>query len=137
MREYIALPGGRELFDRTYDEALSVALASGARPERMLVEPVPPGWSGRSFPGEEHEAWLDRVMKGYGEVKPSMLQDFERGRTTEIDWVNGHVVSLGRQLGVPTPVNAAIVETVYAITRKQLAPDRALVGRILQRGARA
>ncbi|HEY6005662.1 MAG TPA: 2-dehydropantoate 2-reductase [Anaeromyxobacter sp.] len=132
MREYIAWPEGREVFDRTYDEALSVALASGVRPERMLVDPVPPAWSGRSVPGEAHDAWLGEVLKGYGDVKPSMLQDFERGRATEIDWVNGHVVSLGRQLGVAAPVNAAIVETVYAITRRQLAPDPTLLRRILE-----
>jgi 2-dehydropantoate 2-reductase len=132
MREYLAWPEGRELFERTYDEALAVALASGARPERMLVDPVPPAWSGRSVPGEAHDAWLALVLKGYGDVKPSMLQDLERGRTTEIDFVNGYVVSLGRRLGVPTPANGAIVETVHALTRRELAPDPALLGRILQ-----
>jgi 2-dehydropantoate 2-reductase len=131
MREYIAAPEGRATFDLAYDEALSVALASGARPERMLVDPIPPGWNGRAVPGAEHDAWLREVLNGYGDIKPSMLQDFERGRTTEIDFVNGHVVDVGRRLRVPTPVNAAIVETVHAITRRQLAPDPALLGRIL------
>jgi 2-dehydropantoate 2-reductase len=134
MRGYIALPGGRELFDRTYDEALSVALASGARPERMLVDPVPPAWRGRSVPGAAHEAWLGEVLAGYGDAKPSMLQDFERGRTTEIDFVNGYVVGLGRQLGVATPANAAVVETVHAITRRELAPDPAHLARLLGAG---
>ncbi len=128
----IALPDGRELFDRTYDEALSMALASGARPERILVDPMPPAWSGRSVPGEAHEAWLGQILEGYGDLKPSMLQDFERGRTTEIDFVNGYVVNLGRQLGVRAPANAAIVETVHAITRREIAPDPTLLGRILQ-----
>ena len=61
-----------------------------------------------------------------------MLQDFERGRTTEIDFVNGYVVNVGRQLGVWTPANAAVVETVHAITRREIAPDPALLGRILK-----
>src|SRR5262249_34930566 len=120
MRAYIATPEGRQLFDRAYDEALSVALASGARPERMIVDPMPPGWSGRSLPGEAHEAWLNRIVEGYGDLKPSMLQDFERGRTTEIDFINGYVADLGRELGVATPANAAIVDTVHAITRGEL-----------------
>jgi ketopantoate reductase len=51
--------------------------------------------------------------------------------------VNGWVVALARRLGVPTPINAAIVETVHDITRKKLAPGPALLGRILQGGARA
>lgn len=132
MREYVATPEGRELFDRTYDEALSVALASGARPERMLVDPVPPAWRGRSVPGAAHDAWLGEILSGYGDVKPSMLQDFERGRRTEIDFVNGYVVDVGRKLGVGTPANAAVVAAVGAISRGELTPSRALLGRVLR-----
>ena len=132
MRDYIASEDGRELFDRTYDEALSVALASGARPERMIVDPVPPNWSGRSVRSEAHDAWLCQILNSYGDVKPSMLQDFERGRITEIDFINGYVVNLGRQFGVPTPANAAVVETVRAITCGTISPDPTLLGRTLQ-----
>ena len=39
---------------------------------------------------------------------------------------------LFRQLGVRTPANAAIVEAVHAIERRQIAPGPALLGRILQ-----
>jgi 2-dehydropantoate 2-reductase len=65
-------------------------------------------------------------------VKPSMLQDFERGRITEIDFINGYVMNLGRQFGVPTPANAAVVETVGSITCSKISPDPTLLGRILQ-----
>jgi len=132
MREYITSSEGREVFEQAYDEALSVALASGARPERMIVEPIPPARSGRSVPSEEYDAWLDQILKGYGDVRPSMLQDIERGRITEIDFINGYVVSIAPQFSVHTPVNAAIVETVHAITRGQLAPDPSLLELILQ-----
>ena len=131
MREYIALPLGRKLFDLAYDEALTVALAAGVHPQRMLVDPIPPGWSGRSVPGEAHEAWLREILAFYGDLKPSMLQDFERGRPTEIDFINGHVADLGRTKGIPTPANAAIVETVRAITRGELRPDPSLLSRTL------
>lgn len=131
MREYIELPLGRRLFDLAYDEALNVALAAGIQPERMFVKPIPPGWRGRSVPGEAHEAWLREILASYGDLKPSMLQDFERGRPTEIDFINGHVADLGRAKGIPTPANAAIVETVRAITRGALRPDPSLLGRTL------
>ncbi len=132
MREYIAFPEGRELFTRTYDEALSVALASSVRPERMLVEPVPPGWSGSSVPGADYDLWLGEVLAAYGDLKASMLQDIERQRPTEIDFINGYVVDLGRQLGVSTPANAAIVETIRAISRGETAPGPTHLGRILE-----
>ena len=41
--------------------------------------------------------------------KPSMLQHVEAGRRTEIDALNGAVVREGRALGVPTPMNEALV----------------------------
>jgi len=131
MRGYIFTPEGRALFDRAYDEALSVALASGARPEKMIVDPMPPGWNGHSVPGPAQDAWLSAVLAGYGDIKPSMLQDFERGRATEIDFINGYVADLGKKLGVATAANAAIVDAVHAISRGRLAPGPARLGEIL------
>jgi 2-dehydropantoate 2-reductase len=132
MRQFLALPGGRELFMRTYDEALAVALASGDRPERMVVEAVPPGWNGRCMPGPAFEAWLNGILGFYGDVKASMLQDFEQGKPTEIDFINGHITDLGRRQGLPTPVNSAIAGTVRAITRGELVPGPALLAGILR-----
>jgi 2-dehydropantoate 2-reductase len=132
MRAYIDRPEGRELFYRTYDEALSVAIATGVRPEKMLVDPIPPRWNGRSTSVEEHDLWLVEILNVYGDAKASMLQDFERACTTEIDFINGYVVDTARQFGLNTPVNTAIVETVDAITRRQSAPDPNHLGQILQ-----
>jgi 2-dehydropantoate 2-reductase len=58
----------------------------------------------------------------YGDVKPSMLQDFERGRKTEIDFINGYVVTLGRVTGVPVHMNATITRLVHQIERGDLQP---------------
>src|SRR5882724_11755964 len=113
MRQYIASSTGKEVFRRTYDEALSVALASGTRPERMIVEPIP---------GEDYGAWIEQVIAGYGDVKPSMLQDFEKGRRTEIDFINGYVAQMGEEIGVPVPMNAAMTELVHRIEQGQLQP---------------
>ncbi len=40
--------------------------------------------------------------------KASLLHDLERGNRLELDWLAGKVVALGRELGVPTPANAAV-----------------------------
>ena len=132
MRAYIERPEGRELFRRTYDESLSVALASGIRPEKMLIDPIPPGWNGLSISGEAYNLWLVEILNVYGDAKASMLQDFERGRTTEIDFINGYVVDAARQFGVNTPVNVALIEAVHAITRGQRAPDPNHLSQILE-----
>ncbi|MFN2547797.1 MAG: ketopantoate reductase family protein [Myxococcales bacterium] len=115
MREYISSPSGREVFRGAYDEALAVALANGTRPQRMIVDPFPPDTG--------YDAWIDAVLAAYGDVKPSMLQDFERRRRTEIDFINGYVAHLGGRLGVPVSTNAAVTEMVHRIERGELQPD--------------
>jgi 2-dehydropantoate 2-reductase len=43
-------------------------------------------------------------------VKPSMLQDFERGRRLEYETFAGFIVREGKKFGVPTPVNTILYE---------------------------
>jgi 2-dehydropantoate 2-reductase len=47
----------------------------------------------------------------------STLQSLQRKRPTEIDYLNGEVVRLGRELGIATPLNAIMVEMVHEVER--------------------
>jgi 2-dehydropantoate 2-reductase len=49
--------------------------------------------------------------------KASMLQDVEARRETEIDYLNGGIARFGRELGVPTPLNEAILALVKGLER--------------------
>ena len=49
--------------------------------------------------------------------KASMLQDVEACRPTEVDYLNGGIVRFGREHGVPTPLNAAILALVKGLER--------------------
>jgi len=122
MRQYIGTDEGLATFIGTYDEALNVAMAHGIQPEPMLVSPIPPGWSGKSQPNPDYNRWLAQLVESYGDLKPSMLQDFERHRKTEIRFINGYVADLGRKLGIPTPFNDAIVGIVSSIEAGRLEP---------------
>jgi 2-dehydropantoate 2-reductase len=55
--------------------------------------------------------------------RPSMLQDVMKGRRTEIDYLNGYVSQQGKRLGVPTPVNDAVVAAVRQHGVGTLKPD--------------
>jgi 2-dehydropantoate 2-reductase len=123
MRQYMTTAAGREIFHRTYDEALAVALRSGTRPEKMIVDPVPPG---------DREPWIGQIVSMYGDIKPSMLQDFERGRRTEIDFINGYATQLGKQLGVPVAMNDAITGMAHRIESGALRPDPARLEDLLR-----
>jgi 2-dehydropantoate 2-reductase len=56
-------------------------------------------------------------------VRPSMLQDLDAGRDTEVDVVNGGVSAKGRELGIPTPCNDAVVELVHSMERGERSSD--------------
>jgi 2-dehydropantoate 2-reductase len=49
--------------------------------------------------------------------KASMLQDVEARRETEIDYLNGGIARFGREHGVPTPLNEAILALVKGLER--------------------
>jgi 2-dehydropantoate 2-reductase len=66
-----------------------------------------------------------------GNWKSSMAQDVTKGRKTEIEFMNGYIVDRGREAGVPTPVNAAIVEVVKDIDAGRIKPDPSNVERVL------
>ncbi len=51
--------------------------------------------------------------------KPSMLQDVEAGRDTEIDFLNGAIVSFGRRYGVEAPLNQALTALVKGIEERR------------------
>jgi len=122
MRQYIMSDEGMQVFQRAYDEALGVAIATGIRPQRMIVEPIPPGWPHPGMHREDYSAWVSQIVEAYGDIKPSMLQDFERKRLTEIDFINGHVTRLGMTVGKPAPVNRALTETVHSIEQGKIEP---------------
>ena len=71
---------------------------------------------------ERDDAALDRLMAIAGNTKPSMLQDLEQGRETEVDVVNGGVAQRGRAHGIATPFNDRVVELVHAMERGERSP---------------
>ena len=63
------------------------------------------------------EALIDHAARpevAYGH-KASMLQDVEAHRPTEVDWLNGGIVRFGREHGVPTPLNEAVVALIKGV----------------------
>jgi len=60
------------------------------------------------------EALIDHAAKpevAY-DHKASMLQDVEACRLTEVDYLNGGIARFGREHGVPTPLNEAVVALI-------------------------
>ena len=64
--------------------------------------------------GEEFFQQGMEYLSAAGHHKPSMLIDIEKGRPTEIDFINGKIVAYGDKLDIPVPVNRAIYSLVKA-----------------------
>jgi 2-dehydropantoate 2-reductase len=52
------------------------------------------------------------ILRSSGDGRPSMLQDVEAGRRTEIDTLNGAIVRHADALGIEVPVNRALAALV-------------------------
>jgi 2-dehydropantoate 2-reductase len=50
--------------------------------------------------------------------KTSMLQDLENGRKTEVEMFAGTVIRLGRELGIPTPINEVFYHCIRVLEEK-------------------
>ncbi len=60
-----------------------------------------------------------QVTQAIRDIHTSMYDDWKAGRPTEIDSLNGYIVSKGRELGIPTPVNEALTALVKAVMEKE------------------
>ena len=47
--------------------------------------------------------------------KPSMLQDVEAQRPTEVDALNAGIAKIGREIGVPCPLNEAMAGMIKGL----------------------
>lgn len=107
-------------------EALTVADALGVQ-----VEPVggiPATTYLEAARGVGLDALRERVIEGsraLGAGRPSLLQDVLKGRRTEVEYLNGTVARKGREVGIPTPTNEAVVRAVKRVESGELTPSLA------------
>ena len=125
---------GRELQIRLAAESAKVGLALGLDVVNFGGS-EPKNWVAASSDGEVYEE-LDKKMAesagaSTGDWHPSMGQDVANGRPSEIDFMNGHVLRKGREVGVETPVTASIVEAMRRIDRGELLPKESNIEMIL------
>ncbi len=65
----------------------------------------------------ELEGVLRDVVTKTAKNKSSMLQDVERGKRTEIEFINGAIVRKAKELGIDTPYNRALLLLVKSLEK--------------------
>ena len=70
---------------------------------------------GLSLDRDERVTYIHEHFAAAGSGQPSMLQDARAKRKTEVEVINGAVVSAASEFGVPTPTNALMVQLVHGL----------------------
>src|SRR5690606_13382442 len=117
LREELSQRAWRRCLALAQAEALRVYRAAGIRPAR--VTPLPPAWLPAllRLPDALVTRLAARMLRIDPLARSSMWEDLQAGRPTEVDWIQGEIVQLGARHGVPTPVNARLVQLVHDAER--------------------
>jgi 2-dehydropantoate 2-reductase len=117
-------------------EGIAVATRAGVRLESLPGTSVPLVRLAAYLPAALAGAVAARKAAGietHWPLKGSTWQSVAREKPTEIEYLNGEIVRLGRELQVPTPLN----ERVVALVRRVAAERRYLGAREIEHAFRA
>ena len=123
MHEAVAVPGMREFMVYAGQEALDIGAALG--------HPVMPIFGMKPDDLRQSnclvETMLDTLLAGFtlAHTKTTVLQDWMKGRHSEVDDLNGLVATEALRLGRSAPVNEAIANLGRRIERGEIQPSLA------------
>jgi 2-dehydropantoate 2-reductase len=100
---------GKSMFDVINDPILFNLVDS------LLKEGVAVARANEFILGPDFYPDTVNYIRNAGHHKPSMLQDIEAGRRTEIDFINGKIIEYGVRVGMPTPFNTTLRSLVKAL----------------------
>jgi 2-dehydropantoate 2-reductase len=118
--EAVALPGMFDISVKLGKESLAVGAALGYRMEPLF------GLRADEFAGSSDEnlvTTMKTLMSHVGGGRTAPIHDHLKGRISEMEYIPGVVAKKGRELGIATPCNDAVVEIDRMINSGQLKMD--------------
>jgi 2-dehydropantoate 2-reductase len=112
LRQQLAQRAWRTLFADQIAEGLAAIRAEGIRP--ISSTPVPVSWTPHllRLPDALFNMILGRTMKIDPEARSSMWEDLQRGRRTEIDYLQGVITAIADRRGLEVPLSRRIVALI-------------------------
>jgi 2-dehydropantoate 2-reductase len=112
LREQLAQRSWRTLFADQMAEGLTAMKAEGIKP--VASTPVPPALTPYllRLPDLVFQLLLGRTMKIDPEARSSMWEDLQRGRRTEIDYLQGVITRIAERHGLKAPLSERIVALI-------------------------
>lgn len=125
----------RTLFLKIYAEVVNASKANNVKLEKITVNPlllylpVNAGF----FTRFKKDIFLRMAARKYKDIKSSSLQSLLRGRKTEIDYLNGFVISESEKHGLKAPFNKILLEMVKEIENGKREIDPKNIDEIIQK----
>ena len=112
LRRQLVQRSWRRLFADQMAEGLAAIKAEGIRP--VSSTPVPASWTPHllRLPDALFERVLGRTIKIDPEARSSMWEDLQRGRRTEIDYLQGVITDIAERRGLQVPLSRRIVALI-------------------------
>jgi 2-dehydropantoate 2-reductase len=112
LRRQLAQRSWRRLLADQMAEGLAAIRAEHIRP--VSPTPIPSNWTPAllRLPDAVFEILLGRTMKIDPEARSSMSEDLQRGRRTEIDYLQGVIVEIADRHGLAVPLSRRIVALI-------------------------
>ncbi len=128
-RSIVETPALRHFTNRLGSEAIRVGQALGYDIEDVMHVPLETlakaGEGDAASIAATDEIRLRDSKRTSPAQRPSMGQDMQKGRRTEIEFLNGYIVREGAKFGLPCRANAALTDIVKRVETGELAPDPA------------
>jgi 2-dehydropantoate 2-reductase len=112
LRRQLAQRSWRRLYADQVAEALAAIRAEGIRPVSTAPLPVSLMPPLLRLPDALFAIVLGRTMKIDPEARSSMWEDLQRGRRTEIDYLQGVITEIAARRGLAAPLSRRIVELI-------------------------
>ena len=112
LRQQLKQRSWRMLFADQMAEGLAAIKAAGIKP--VSSTPIPASWTPHllRLPDAVFGVLLGRTMKIDPEARSSMWEDLQRGRRTEIDYLQGVITAIADRHGLHVPLSRRIVTLI-------------------------
>ena len=119
LKEELSNVAYRKILAETQREALRLLKRAGIKPRRSgkMIPQIAPFVLGLS------DFLFFRIASTMIQIDPlarsSMWEDLNKGRETEIDYINGEIISLAKSLNAQAPINSKIVELIKVVEKSR------------------
>lgn len=107
----------RGIYAQSLKEGLAVLRKAKIKPGKVAAVPVGVIPFILSLPNFLFKRIAQKMLAMDPQARSSMWEDLQNQRPVEVDYITGEIIKLGKQLGIPTPINEKLSRLVKEAER--------------------